>query len=334
MKSKINCYNNFFSHIYIEKDILEHENTKEILKKFEKSEILLIDNYLEVFSRGQSFYYQKKSQKLILAKRRENSIYKGAEVCEDFGNENFFYTSMLMNCVYDCEYCYLQGMYHSANIVFFVNIEDVFAELSEILKKESVYLCVSYDTDILAFEKIFPLTRKWIEFAKTHANLKIEIRTKSSNFHLLEDMSYVPNVIFAWTISPEYIAHNFEHKTPDFKLRIEDMKKAVRAGYKIRICIDPVIHIKDFKNHYGEFIESIFRDLKNDDILDISIGLFRVNKDYLKRMKKQRFESYILNYPFEGKNNICSYNAEHSKIMMDFIYNKLCEFVDCKKIFV
>ena len=32
----------------------------------------------------------------------------------------------MFNCIYDCDYCYLQGMYPSANIVVFVNHEDFF----------------------------------------------------------------------------------------------------------------------------------------------------------------------------------------------------------------
>ena len=36
-----------------------------------------------------------------------------------------------MNCVFDCEYCYLKGMYPSANLVVFVNLEDIFAEVEK-----------------------------------------------------------------------------------------------------------------------------------------------------------------------------------------------------------
>ena len=41
---------------------------------------------------------------------------------------------IIRHLVYDCEYCYLKGMYLSANIVIFVNIEDVLTEVESILK--------------------------------------------------------------------------------------------------------------------------------------------------------------------------------------------------------
>ena len=58
-----------------------------------------------------------------------------------------------MNCIFDCEYCYLKGMYPSANIVVFVNLEDIFAEVAQKLENHSLYLCVSHDTDLLKWNQ-------------------------------------------------------------------------------------------------------------------------------------------------------------------------------------
>ena len=66
-------------------------------------------------------------------------------------------------------------MYSSANIVVFVNLEDIFREVEDLLKKDSVYLCISYDTDVMAFENILGYTREWFDFAKEHENLKLEL---------------------------------------------------------------------------------------------------------------------------------------------------------------
>ena len=96
----------------------------------------------------------------------EPFLYKGPDICENFGNRHFYYASTILNCIYDCHYCYLQGMYQSANIVIFVNIEDFFEAVDrELSFLGSMYLCTSYDTDLLALEGILPYSRKWIEFA-------------------------------------------------------------------------------------------------------------------------------------------------------------------------
>jgi len=46
-----------------------------------------------------------------------------------------------LNCVYDCEYCYLQGMYPSANIVVFVNFEDFTNAADEKLAELGIVFC-------------------------------------------------------------------------------------------------------------------------------------------------------------------------------------------------
>lgn len=48
----------------------------------------------------------------------------------------------MMNCIFDCEYCYLKGMYPSGNLVVFVNLEDIFAELESLLaQKAYIFAC-------------------------------------------------------------------------------------------------------------------------------------------------------------------------------------------------
>ena len=109
----------------------------------------------------------------------------------------------MMNCIFDCEYCYLKGMYPSGNLVVFVNLEDIFAELEALLSQKSIYLCVSYDADLVAIESLTGFVREWIAFTKKHENLTIEIRTKSGRCDLLSNYEACDRVIIAYTVSPQ-----------------------------------------------------------------------------------------------------------------------------------
>lgn len=61
-------------------------------------------------------------------------------------------------------------MYPSANIVVFVNLEDIFAEVERVLENHPLYLCVSYDTDLLALEPLIGFVQEWCAFAaNTHS---------------------------------------------------------------------------------------------------------------------------------------------------------------------
>lgn len=327
---------NKFSHIYIEKEAVSHFNTKQILAKFPKSQIIEIKNYKEVFSaNNQSFNIQKLSPKLILAVKKDNNVYKGAKVCEDFGNENFYYTSSIINCIFDCEYCYLQGVYSSANIVVFVNIEDVFKEIQKLLSSlGSLYLCISYDTDLLALDNIVGFVDKWYEFVKENPKLKIELRTKSTNINKLLEKQVLDNFILAFTISPESIAKQHENYTLGLEKRLEAIKKLQAKGWSVRLCIDPIIYKKNFEQDYSDMINRIFKVLEESKIRDISIGFFRISKEYLKKIRKQNPNSRILYYPYDCEDGVYSYSKESRKKSLEFIKKLLLNYVDEKKIFI
>lgn len=165
-----------FSHIYVEAAVRNHPRTQRILQQFLKAQVISITHYKDVFCRkGQQVHLQHGSKALIIARKDGQLLYEGAEVCQSFGNEYFYYTSCVMNCIYDCEYCYLKGMYPSGNLVIFINIEDIFAELETLLAKHPVYLCVSYDTDLLALENI-------AGFVKNGQSLRWSIRSFGLKF--------------------------------------------------------------------------------------------------------------------------------------------------------
>lgn len=324
-----------FSHIYIESEAYAYKETRHILSQFPNAKTIQIGHYKDVFCRrNQQYVQQKQAPSLILAVKKQNLIYKGAPVCQDFGNKHFYYTSNIMNCVFDCEYCYLQGMYPSGHIVIFVNIQDIFDEVEKLLKKHPVYLCISYDTDLLAMESITGYGKTWIDFATKHPDLTIEIRTKCSNYHLLTQIKPIPNVILAWTISPEPIIAAWEHKTASMEKRLSAAKKAAEDGWRIRLCFDPILYCHDWKSLYRDMVTKTFCDLKTDQVFDVSIGVFRVSKDYLKRMRKLRPASSVLQYPFAIEAGVYDYGKDLSLEMIHYVKSIVEEYVPEDKIFI
>ena len=331
-----NLFNNRFSHIYVEKKILNNKNTLEILSKFKDVKIIEIDNYKEVFSsNNQDFHLQKLGQKLILASNKPNMIYKGAVVCEDFENDNFYYTSSIINCVYDCEYCYLQGVYSSGNIVIFVYIEKVFEEVEELYNKlKTLYLCVSYDTDLLAIENICGFSEKWYYFIEDKKDLKIELRTKSGNIDKFLNLKPLDNFIIAFTLSPENIALKNEKYTASFKNRVKAIKDLQEKGWKVRICIDPLIYSDNFEKNYSQMIEYLFNEIDKEKVIDISIGVFRISKEYLKKMRNQNQNSEILYYPFECIDGVYTYSNKTKSYMINFIKEQFLKYININKIYI
>ncbi|MDZ4725455.1 MAG: DNA photolyase [Leptospira sp.] len=323
-----------FSHIYIEDAIIEHPRTKLILQKFKSSVIVPIKHYKDVFNRrGQDFILQKKSPKLILAKRNEQFLYEGSHFSPNFDSPHFYYNTLALNCIYDCAYCYLQGMFSSANLVLFVNWEDYFNATDAFLNLyQSLYLALSYDTDLLATESFFPATKAWIEFAETRPNLLLEIRTKSNNFPSISHLTPIPNVILAWTLSPENIITKIEKKTPSLSSRLQSIQSALDLGWKVRICIDPMLREPNWKEEYRTLISRLESQISINKVYDISIGTFRMNSDFFGKIQEIRNDTALLYYPFERKNGIVNYSKSENDEMLDYLTLLLKPLVEIDKI--
>ncbi len=98
-----------FELIYIEKEVLHHPQTQSICKRFSHIQTVICERYGEVFNRhSQNFRLQKTRPSLILARKFDHFILPTPVGYGIGGNQNFYFSHML-NCVYDCRYCFLQA---------------------------------------------------------------------------------------------------------------------------------------------------------------------------------------------------------------------------------
>ena len=324
-----------FTHIYVEEKLKKDPAAARILARFPKAQVIYVRHYKDVFNRShQSFMRQKAHQALILAKKEGQLIYEGAPVCQNFGNYYFYYTSCMMNCIFDCEYCYLQGMYPSGNIVLFVNLEDIFEEVRRLLTKHPVYLCISYDTDLLAVENMTGFVKAWCAFARQYEQLTVEIRTKSAAFDQIRQIEAPKNVILAWSVSPEVIARQYEHFAAPTEARLLSAKTAWTCGWRIRLCLEPLLYIQGWQDIYGALIRRIFEIVPPHAVTDMSVGEFRVSVQYLKTMRRQRPGSADLFYPYTADRGVYHYDRKLSESMLSFVTEELKKYISKQQIYL
>jgi spore photoproduct lyase len=285
---------------------LDHPQTQAIRAKFSDSHVIVIDHYKEVFNRpNQSFAAQSGSKKLILAHKEGKFLHEGSQYSDGFDHKQFFYASSVMGCLYDCDYCYLQGLYPSANTVLFVNLESAFEELLPYLGQDTL-VATSYDTDTMAIESLTHQTQMWLNFAVQYPNLYLEIRTKSANIKALKNSSPNERVTLAWTLSPQKIIDGYEHATPSLEKRLSAIREAIASGWKVRLCVDPVIYTDDFDTLYPELIETIFATIDPDTIEHLTLGSFRMSQSHLRALKKLR-RSDVAFYPYAVRDQMATY---------------------------
>ena len=334
----MSCWLPDFSHLYVESAARDYPLTGKLLKRFPKSQRVWIDDYLEVFARSrQNFQMQKRSMKLILAVKKDNFLYAGSNNAQDFGYPNFHYNTLILNCLYNCDYCFLQGMYPSANVVLYVNTEDFFEATRRAVERRAdpdtpLYLAISYDTDLLAFESLAHYCRLWIEFCRETPDLLVEIRTKSANYAGLGKLPPHPRAILAWTLSPDEVVRAYEKLTPSLDKRLQAAARAQADGWPVCLCFDPVLRIPNWREAYKQCVEKTFERIDPGRVRNVSVGVFRMNREYFKRMKKSRDDSDILFYPYKSDGNVVTHSTLERREMTGFLKETLEQYIDKEKI--
>ncbi|MEM7542055.1 MAG: DNA photolyase, partial [Pseudomonadota bacterium] len=111
------------STVYVEQAVRSLPRTQAILERIKYDQLVPCDYHGEIFNRrNQNFRLQKSAPALIIAAKQNRRIME-VPVEQTIGPNESYYFSHMLNCLYDCRYCFLQGMFNSANYVLFVNYE-------------------------------------------------------------------------------------------------------------------------------------------------------------------------------------------------------------------
>ena len=318
--------------IYIEREIKDHFRTKLICSKISNPEIIVIDRFSEIFNnKNQSFKLQKNNPALIIAKKYKNLIHKTPENY-GIGNKYNYYFSYMYNCLFDCKYCFLQGMYSSANYVIFVNYEDYYDEIKKISitnKKKNITIFSGYDCDSLAFEAISNFMSCLIKKMPEYENIELEIRTKST-YSKLFSKNIIKNVIIAYSFTPDRFSNKYEKGVPSVDKRLKVIKRLSNLGWKLGFRFDPVIIYEGWQEDYKELFIKIFQNIDIDNVHSITFGKLRFpDTIYKKLIKENMTESLFFN--LEKKKN--SYESSNENNIEDFLIENLTKFIDERKIF-
>ena len=285
-----------FSHLYIEEEAFGYPMTERIRNCFPDASVIRISRYGELFDRPrQSYLEQYPSRNLILAVRHGTVIYPGAPVCQSFDQRWFYYCTPAMNCVYNCSYCWLKGMYQTANLVIFVNQEYLLEETEKLLMEHPAYLCLAYETDLVPLEPMTGILSQWAQ--------------------------------------AQAMIDSMEQGTGTMEQRIRAAETAAEAGFRIRLCFDPMIRFPGWKAAYEDLIAACRKSIPPESIRDCSIGTFRISASYLQNMRKRFPDSAVVQYPYETSNGYCHYPASVKEEMEQYLLSLLKGYVSEKQIY-
>jgi len=91
---------------------------------------------------------------------------------------------------------------------------------------------------------------------------RILFLTKGTNVeHLLEHPEWRDKAVLSWSINAVPLAERWEALTPDVMKRIDAAKAVFKAGYEVRLRIDPMVTVDGWLNKYSRLVDEAFSRL-------------------------------------------------------------------------
>lgn len=321
--------------IYVEKSIADHPRTLRILSQLNSvHSIIECERYQEIFNpKAQNFRIQKQHPALILAHKNGKKVLPTPEGFGIGGQQNYYFSHML-NCLYDCRYCFLQGMYQSAHYVMFVNYEDFMSDITELSQQATApYFFSGYDCDSLALEPVTHFLREFLPFFRQLTQAKLELRTKSTNVTELLKQPAFPNGIVAFSFTPQEISQAVEHKVPSVAKRLQALQKVAEHGWPIGLRFDPLIDHPEFKMIYKKLITDIFQVISPDCLHSISLGTLRFPEQMHQKIMKLYPQDELLASQLTTQKKLVSYPTALEESMLSWLHELLAPYVDSSLLF-
>lgn len=322
--------------LYIEKAVTKHPRVLAIQKRFPEARVIYCERYGEVFNpKSQNFRLQKQNPALILAEKYQKFVLPTPATYGIGGKHNYYFSHMF-NCLYDCRYCFLQGMYQSANYVLFVNYEDFQRQIRDICYQtpdQPIYFFSGYDCDSLALEPMTGFAEAFLPLFAELPNAWLELRTKSTQIRSLLNRQPLKQCVVAFSLSPDEVVEKVEAKTPSLDKRLEAAAKLQQQGWPIGLRFDPLIYQHDYQQHYQALFKRVFQQVDANQVHSVSLGVFRLPEQYFKKIQKLYPDEKLMASPFQTHAGMVSYRAELENKMMQDCTEMLLQYIPESKLF-
>jgi spore photoproduct lyase len=318
-----------FSCVYVEEEVRESTRVEAILERVREVPIVTIERFGEVFNRNsQNFRLQKANPSLILA-RKHGRLVLPAPVGYGFNSNQSFYFSHMLNCVYDCRYCFLQGMFRSASYVLFTNFEEFAEGIADAGRSlDNPVFYSGYDCDSLALEPVSKFIDFFVRWFTAHPGFTLEIRTKSTQVRDLLDMEPVPNCVIAMSFTPEESYQRWEHRVPAIAKRVEALSRLQQQGWPVALRFEPLIYLDGYRQDYELLFREIFGRLDTSAIHSVSTGLFRMPKNFYRNIAAIYPDEALYARRTEEQDGLVTQPREQEHELLESIEDLLFRYIE------
>lgn len=189
------------------------------------------------------------------------------------------------NCYFQCDWCYLKGTFRANRPYLTAHVE--YGVIEQQLEREmqkspgpllfnAGELADSLSTDHLT-KAAAHFIRWFAKQGKKNGKGYLFLLTKSDNVDHILHIADKRRTIIAWSMNAPDISLKFELGAPSFQERLEAARKVEKAGYRLRLRIDPIVPVEGWQDMYAKAIRKIFRTIKPERV---TLGTLRFEERY------------------------------------------------------
>ena len=320
----------YIQKIYVEESCLDLAYTQEILRRADLPYDVIADRSEPTGIEGQYPDNLTEGKHHLLLCKNRGHFFKPCPGTKEYRCCDYQVLNIGMNCPMDCVYCILQAYLNKPWLTFFVNYEDLFAEIEAALRQEPdrfFRIGTGEFTDSMALDRLTGLSKKLVEFMADKKQGVIELKTKSAVIDHLQDLEHNGRTILAWSLNAGAIMQQEEIRTATLEERLQAAKQCAEWGYQLAFHFDPIIEHPGWEKGYQKTIETLFATVPAESIAWISMGALRY-LPHLKTIGTNRFPGSRIFYAefIEGLDNKKRYFRPRRVQLYRYIYQLLKQY--------
>ena len=267
----------YIKKLYVEKQCRDLPYTREIIKRSGLPAVEIEDNSVPLIEGVYPDNLTRGKRHLLLC-RNKGKFFKPCPGTREYQCCDYHVLNIGMNCPMDCVYCILQAYLNNPWLSFFVNIDELFAELDdELLAHPDKFYRIGTGefTDSLALDRLTGLSRHLVDYFKDKNNAVLELKTKSVEIDNLMDITHGGRTVIAWSLNSTLVMKEEEIRTASLDQRLAAAKQCAEKGYRLAFHFDPIIYHDGWQDGYKTTIKKLFEVVPSEQIVWISLGALR-----------------------------------------------------------
>lgn len=228
-------------------------------------------------------------------------------------------------CPFDCSWCYLKGTFRFKPD----GLKPVFKDIDKIKSHVESFILNAKTPELLNTGEISdslmgehldpPFSKFIIQLFEKQDIHKVLFVTKSANIKNILELPLAKQAKFSFSLNSSSVAERWEKKAPSPLKRLEAAKKLYDRGYSVRIRIDPLVPINDWKECYRQLIDDMFDRFIPERL---TFGSLRGLQSTINGTNDKSWTGFLKEYSNWGKKVDLTLRSEIYSYLIDYLGDK------------